>query len=183
MKRVVAGLSGCLLVAVVTASCTSTASVPNAKGSPFIGTSLTPSPNATPSASPTVRAPRIPVGAYQFDVTLQELQGIGSGVQGVAIEGNTGHYTIRVRSGRWRLVHTADHPISFRVMEGVYMTDGHRVTFELLSSESGLGPGSATCRWTFDPSKQLLTLKLLSARPAEFVPAAHVLFRLWRRTG
>jgi hypothetical protein len=180
MRRMVNALWGCLL-ALVLASCT-TSAVPDTNGSPFIGTPFTPSPIATPSASPTVRAPQVPAGTYQFDVTLRGLQRIGSGIQGVAVEGNTGHYTVRVRGGRWRLVHTADHPISFRVMEGVYTEDGHRVTFELLSSDSGLGPGSATCRWTFDAAKQLLTLKLLSAEPAEFVPAAHVLFRLWRKT-
>jgi hypothetical protein len=130
-----------------------------------------------------MQVPGIPAGTYQFDVTLQELGRIARGIQGVAVEENTGHYTVRVREGRWRLVHTADHPISFHTMEGVYTEDGRQVTFEMLSSDSGLGPASANCRWSFARSKQILTLKLLSAEPAEFVPAARVLFRLWRRAG
>jgi hypothetical protein len=184
MTRMMHALSGSLLVAFVVASCSHSPQVLNTNGPPLSGTPFaTPSTLPSTSPSPKVRVPRIPAGTYQFDVTLRDLQRLGGGTEGVAVEGNTGRYTVRVRGGRWRMVHTADHPVTFHLFEGIYTGSDHRVTFELQSTDSDFAGASATCRWSFDPSTQTLTLKLLSAEPDEFTAFAHVLFRLWRKTG
>jgi hypothetical protein len=135
-------------------------------GSAVQGASPTPSPSISLLPTPTliIHVPPIPDGVYETTITRNDARRLGFlRCDPQDVDENTGHVVMTLRSGRFRSVRRANHPIFNPVSTGVYT--GTRTVVTFIDNPNTAGEGTTSARWRFDG--KYLYFKVLKATDSE----------------